>query len=130
MDGKKLPVLLVKYPKEPWKKVNMSRLLSQFRKLHISTVVEVPEDEVERVVEILFRNNAQVFTIQELEDPSIVMQHLFNKTKSSMSIDQLTQELGWERVRVENAVYKLEQEGSIFTNSGMVHLHAPKHYVK
>jgi len=50
-----LPVLVVRYPKEKWRKVNISRFLSQFKNIEASSLVEVPEADLRRVLEVLER---------------------------------------------------------------------------
>jgi hypothetical protein len=55
-----LPILAVRYPKEKWRKVNVSKFLSQFKKVEASSLVEVPEENLKRVLNVLERNGCGV----------------------------------------------------------------------
>ena len=52
-----MPTVLVGYPKERWRKVNVSKLLRKFEKLDVSAAVRVSEKDLERLLDILERNN-------------------------------------------------------------------------
>ncbi len=52
-------LIAVDFPKEKWKKVNMSRFLSRFEKRTPSVLVKVPEDDAEHVIEVLNRNKCR-----------------------------------------------------------------------
>lgn len=53
-------LVVVKFPKEQWKKVNISRFLSKFEKIHASTIVEIPEKDLDHVLDVLNRNDCKV----------------------------------------------------------------------
>jgi hypothetical protein len=53
-------LVVVKFPKEQWKKVNISRFLSKFEKIKASTIIDVPEKELDHVLGILNRNDCDV----------------------------------------------------------------------
>lgn len=55
-----MPILAVRYPKEKWRKVNVSKFLSQFRKVEASSLVEIPEENLKRVLRVLERNSCGV----------------------------------------------------------------------
>ena len=52
--------MAVRYPKEKWRKVNVSKFLSQFKKVEASSLVEVPEENLKRVLDVLGRNSCEV----------------------------------------------------------------------
>jgi len=60
IGGCGLPVLVVRYPKEKWRKVNISKFLSQFNKVEASSLVEIPEEDLKRVLDVLERNGCEV----------------------------------------------------------------------
>jgi hypothetical protein len=55
-----LPIIAVQYPKEKWRKVNVSKFLSQFKKVEASSLVEVPEENLQHVLQVLERNSCKV----------------------------------------------------------------------
>ncbi|MHA1270683.1 MAG: hypothetical protein ACTSPY_12895 [Candidatus Helarchaeota archaeon] len=66
-----MPLILVKFPEEMSKKVNMSRFLSKYSKLDISVVVEVQINELNHILEILKRNDCKI-TIAEIVEDQII----------------------------------------------------------
>ena len=62
-----MPILLVKFPDEMSKKVNMSRFLSKYHKIDISVVVNVQLNEIDHVLEVLKRNNCKVIVTEEIK---------------------------------------------------------------
>ncbi|MHA1312143.1 MAG: hypothetical protein ACTSQO_14610 [Candidatus Helarchaeota archaeon] len=63
-----MPLLLVKFPEEMSKKVNMSRFLSKFSKLDVSVVVNIQLNDLKHVLEILNRNDCEIIIAEEMED--------------------------------------------------------------
>jgi len=61
-----MPTVLVEYPKERWRKVNVSKLLRKFDKLDVSAAVRVSEKDLERLLNILERNNCKVVVTHEV----------------------------------------------------------------
>ncbi len=51
-----------------WRKVNVSRFLSRFRSIPVSKVVEIPEEEINHVLEVLKRNNCEVEIVEPVKD--------------------------------------------------------------
>ncbi|MHA1229301.1 MAG: hypothetical protein ACTSRP_04660 [Candidatus Helarchaeota archaeon] len=66
-----MPLILVKFPDEMSKKVNMSRFLSKYIKLDVSVVVDVNINDLAHVLEILKRNNCKVIVAEEVENQII-----------------------------------------------------------
>jgi hypothetical protein len=60
-------LVVVKFPKEQWKKVNISRFLSKFRKIQASTIVDIPEEDLNHALEILHRNDCDVKLVKSAE---------------------------------------------------------------
>jgi len=60
-----MPTILVEYPKERWRKVNLSKFLSRFDKLDVSSAVRVSEKDLDRVLSVLKRNNCRVVVMHE-----------------------------------------------------------------
>ena len=60
-NERNMPLLIVKMPKN-WRKVNVSRFISrnQLKKIDTSLVLDVSQDQVERVSKILTRNHCEV----------------------------------------------------------------------
>lgn len=63
-----MSLLIVKFPDENWRKVNVSRFLSKFKNMDVSKVVEVSDDELEHVLEVLKRNNCIVEIVEPKKD--------------------------------------------------------------
>ncbi len=61
-------MVVVRFPEEKWRKVNMSRFLSKFKTVPVSKVVEVPDEELDRVIEILKRNKCEVKVVEPVKD--------------------------------------------------------------
>jgi hypothetical protein len=55
-----LAILAVRYPKEKWRKVNISKFLSQFKKVEASSLVEILEENLKHVLQVLERNSRKV----------------------------------------------------------------------
>jgi hypothetical protein len=53
-------LIIVRFPNERWRKVNLSRFLSKFKTIPVSKVVEVPDEELDKVLEVLKRNKQKV----------------------------------------------------------------------
>ncbi|MBD3229768.1 MAG: hypothetical protein GF329_16420 [Candidatus Lokiarchaeota archaeon] len=62
-----MPILLVKFPKEMSKKVNMSRFLSKYEKIDISVAVNIQINDLEHVLEVLNRNDCEIIIAEEVE---------------------------------------------------------------
>lgn len=56
----RLPFIVVRYPREKWRKVNVSKFLSQFKRVEASSLVEVPEENLKHVLDVLERNSCEV----------------------------------------------------------------------
>jgi len=68
-----MPTILVEYPKERWRKVNLSKFLSKFDKLEVSAAVRVSEKDLDRVLSVLKRNNCKVVvTLEEIQERRVV----------------------------------------------------------
>lgn len=63
-----MPIVVVRFPEERWRKVNVSRFLSKFKTVPASKVVEVPDEELDRVIEILKRNKCEVKVVEPVKD--------------------------------------------------------------
>lgn len=63
-----MSLLIVKFPEENWRKVNVSRFLRKFRNIDFSKVVEVPDDKIDRVLEVLEKNNCGVKIVDPKHD--------------------------------------------------------------
>ncbi len=63
-----MPMVLVRFPEERWRKVNVSRFLSKFKTVPASKVVEVPDEELDRVIEVLKRNKCEVKVVEPVKD--------------------------------------------------------------
>ena len=63
-----MPLVVVRFPEERWRKVNVSRFLSKFKTVPASKVVEVPDEELDRVIEILKRNKCEVKVVEPIKD--------------------------------------------------------------
>ncbi|WP_290900351.1 hypothetical protein [Ferroglobus sp.] len=63
-----MPLVVVSFPKERWRKVNVSKFLKKFKSVPASKIVEVPEEELDRVVEILRRNKCEVQIVEPVKD--------------------------------------------------------------
>jgi len=59
---------MVKFPKERWRKVNVSKFLRRFKSIKASKIIEVPDDEIDRVIDVLKRNNCSVELIEFVKD--------------------------------------------------------------
>lgn len=62
-----MPLVVVRFPEEKWRKVNISRFLSRFRAIPVSKVVDVPEEELDRVLEVLKRNKCEVEVVEPVK---------------------------------------------------------------
>jgi hypothetical protein len=60
-----MPTVLIEYPKERWRKVNISKFLSKFDKLNVSAAVRVSEKDLDRLLSVLKRNNCKVIVTHE-----------------------------------------------------------------
>ena len=63
-----MPLVVVKFPEERWRKVNVSRFLSRFKTIPVSKIVDVPEEELDRVLEVLRRNGCEVEVVEPVRD--------------------------------------------------------------
>ncbi len=63
-----MPLAIVKFPSERWRKVNVSRFLSRFKSIPASKIVEIPDEELDHVLEVLKRNNCEVEIVEPLRD--------------------------------------------------------------
>ena len=63
-----MPLVVVSFPEERWRKVNVSIFLKNFKSVPVSKIVEVPEEELDRVVEILKRNKCEVQIVEPVKD--------------------------------------------------------------
>ncbi|WP_461863970.1 hypothetical protein [Thermococcus sp.] len=63
-----MPLAIVRFPDEKWRKVNVSRFLRKFKTVPASKVVEIPEEELEHVLEVLRRNNCEVEIVEPVRD--------------------------------------------------------------
>lgn len=63
-----MPLLIVKFPEEKWRKVNVSKFLSRFRNMNASKVVEVSDDEIDQVLDVLKRNKCTVEVVESKKD--------------------------------------------------------------
>jgi len=59
---------IVRFPEEKWRKVNVSKFLSKFKSIEASKIVEVPDDELDRVIDVLKRNNCSVELAEFVRD--------------------------------------------------------------
>lgn len=73
--------MAVKFPKERWRKVNVSRFLKKFEEIPVSKVVKVPEEELDRVLEVLRRNECMI----RLLEPAEVETDILNKILRAVS---------------------------------------------
>jgi len=72
-----MPTILVEYPKERWKKVNISKLLRRFDKLDVSAAVRISDKDLKRLLPILERNDCKVIvTHEDLEEREIAEKFL------------------------------------------------------
>lgn len=55
-----MPLVAVQYPKEKWKKVNVSKFLKKFQKIEASALVQVPGDQLAHFREVLERNGCKI----------------------------------------------------------------------
>lgn len=55
-----MPLVIVKFPRESGKKVNMSKFLSKFKSIESSRVVDIPDDELPHALDVLSRNKCKV----------------------------------------------------------------------
>ncbi|MBI5253481.1 MAG: hypothetical protein HY930_03675 [Euryarchaeota archaeon] len=60
-------LLVVRFPKKQWKKVNISRFLSKFEKIRASTIIDVPEKELDHVLRVLSRNDCDVKLVKPVK---------------------------------------------------------------
>ncbi len=63
-----MPLAIVKFPSERWRKVNVSRFLSRFKSIPASKIVEIPDEELDHVLEVLKRNNCQVEIVEPVRE--------------------------------------------------------------
>ncbi len=63
-----MPLAIVRFPDERWRKVNVSRFLRKFKSIPASKVVEIPEEELDHVLEVLKRNNCEVEIVEPVKD--------------------------------------------------------------
>ena len=59
---------IVRFPEEKWRKVNVSKFLSKFKSIEASKIVEVPDDELDGVIDVLKRNNCSVELAEFVRD--------------------------------------------------------------
>ena len=57
-------LIAVKFPREKGKKVNLSRFLRKFHRFRPSLLVEVPDEEAGRVLNVLTRNKCEVLVLK------------------------------------------------------------------
>ncbi|MHA1380055.1 MAG: hypothetical protein ACTSRG_16915 [Candidatus Helarchaeota archaeon] len=60
-----MPVIVVRFPKDPGKKVNMSKFLSKYQKREFSVIVDVSKEDFEHIFKILNRNDCKVLIAQD-----------------------------------------------------------------
>ncbi len=70
-----MALVAVKFPDEKWRKVNVSRFLKKFEEVPVSKLVKVPEEELDRVLDVLRRNGC----IVRLLEPADVETEILNK---------------------------------------------------
>ena len=63
-----MALIMVRFPNERWRKVNLSRFLSKFKTVPVSKVVEVPDEELDEVLEVLKRNKCEVQIVEPAGD--------------------------------------------------------------
>ena len=63
-----MPLVVVSFPRERWRKVNVSRFLKKFKSVPASKIVEVPEEELDKVLEVLKRNKCEVQIVEPVKD--------------------------------------------------------------
>ena len=63
-----MPLVVVSFPREKWRKVNVSRFLKKFKSVPASKIVEVPEEELDKVLEVLKRNKCEVQIVEPVKD--------------------------------------------------------------
>ncbi|MFQ6052411.1 MAG: hypothetical protein ACE5K4_12075 [Candidatus Hydrothermarchaeota archaeon] len=61
-------LVAVKFPKENWKKVNVSKFLSKFDSLEVSKIVNIPDENLEHVLEVLNRNDCKVEVLRPAQE--------------------------------------------------------------
>ncbi len=79
-----MPIVIVKFPNEKWRKVNVSRFLNKFKAIPASKIVDVPDEELDRVIEVLRRNKCDVKIVEPVkEDIEIrVLKEIIKKIES------------------------------------------------
>ncbi len=60
-----MPVLVIKFPEDNARKVNMSRFLSKYTKREFSVIVDVERERLPHIFEILNRNECKVLMAQD-----------------------------------------------------------------
>jgi len=68
-----MPILAVRYPKEKWRKVNVSKFLSHFKKVEASSLVEVPDENLKHVLQVLERNSCEVTVLPVVSTERLVV---------------------------------------------------------
>ncbi len=78
-----MALIMVKFPDERWRKVNLSKFLSRFRSIPVSKVVEVPEEELDKVLEVLKRNKCEVQIVEPSGDIEIkILKEILRKIEA------------------------------------------------
>ncbi|RLI76826.1 hypothetical protein DRP05_12050 [Archaeoglobales archaeon] len=63
-----MPIAIVRFPDERWRKVNISKFLKKFKSIPASKIIEIPEEELDHVLEILRRNKCDVEIVEPVRE--------------------------------------------------------------